>query len=346
MMKIANITSTKSNTSVAVAVETVFDRTTRSLPYKPWRISKKQVMSQKKDAVAVLNSSNTVNSSAIVFCYEAGELLDKVPEASELYIAARNSVDHYRQVATNDSDPADIQCAHAEALLALEIVGLKEQLHCALTMSHPGKWPKMHEIIKGLWCGGLVALNDDCRELREKNVSCVVSVVSAEKRKLPIDLVKEHLHIQVYDSDDAQLLDHFPAIATFIEGALALNRVVFVHCGAGISRAPTAVTSFIMWRYGLPARDALNLVKRARPCTRPNTNFVRQLVEWEKRDVGSKEVAGEYLTSGREINAADVKNDTSRSCDEDSSDGNSITENRSSIFAGGQSSPNIKNKLS
>jgi protein-tyrosine phosphatase len=41
------------------------------------------------------------------------------------------------------------------------------------------------------------------------------------------------------DADDADLLAHFPAIARFIAEAREQGGVVYVHCGAGISRAPT-----------------------------------------------------------------------------------------------------------
>jgi protein-tyrosine phosphatase len=55
-----------------------------------------------------------------------------------------------------------------------------------------------------------------------------------------------------------------------------------VHCGAGISRGPTAVIAYLMassqrFAYG----DARRLVAAARPCTRPNDGFVRALRRYE-----------------------------------------------------------------
>jgi hypothetical protein len=47
-----------------------------------------------------------------------------------------------------------------------------------------------------------------------------------------------------------------------------------------------------MWRYRLSARDAINLVKKARPSARPNVNFVQQLVEWEAQVVRERGLLG------------------------------------------------------
>ena len=123
----------------------------------------------------------------------------------------------------------------------------------------------------------------------------MVSVVSAEKRRLPPHIVQEHLHIQAHDSLDAQLLHHFPRICAFVEAAREENAPVFVHCGAGISRAPTAVVACLMWRYRLPAKDALRQMKKARPSARPNVNFVQQLVNWEHHVSSVKGLVNDIL---------------------------------------------------
>ncbi|CAM9104317.1 unnamed protein product, partial [Ectocarpus fasciculatus] len=125
-------------------------------------------------------------------------------------------------------------------------------------------------------------LNDNCRALVERNITCVVSVVSADKRALPKSIISEHLHIHAHDDSKANLLQQFPRIVEFVDQNLKRNNCVYIHCGAGVSRAPTSTTAYLMWRYRLPATEALTMVKRARPMARPNVNFVSQLKEWEK----------------------------------------------------------------
>ena len=139
-------------------------------------------------------------------------------------------------------------------------------------------------LLSGLWCGGWTALNDNCRVLSERNISRVVSVISTDKRELPKS-ISHHLHIQVHDTLDASLLPHFPRICLFIEMAREANASVLIHCGAGISRAPSAVAACLMKRYRLSAKDALRLVKNSRPSARPNISFVQQLVAWQEEIV-------------------------------------------------------------
>jgi protein-tyrosine phosphatase len=59
--------------------------------------------------------------------------------------------------------------------------------------------------------------------------------------------------------------------------------VAYIHCGAGISRAPTAAAAYAIWAHGLCAADALALVRAGRPSARPNVGFVRALRAWEDR---------------------------------------------------------------
>ena len=71
-----------------------------------------------------------------------------------------------------------------------------------------------------------------------------------------------------------RLAERFPEICRFIDAARAHGRV-YVHCGAGISRAPTAVASYVMSKFGLSALVAVRLIRAARPCIRPNVGFAR-----------------------------------------------------------------------
>ncbi|KAJ1619935.1 protein-tyrosine phosphatase-like protein [Pavlovales sp. CCMP2436] len=142
----------------------------------------------------------------------------------------------------------------------------------------------MHMVLPGLWVGGWAALLNDCQALRERSVTHVVSVISADKRQLPA-FVRGHYHALVDDSEEAAgtLATHFEPVCQFIAQALQSGGTCYVHCGAGISRAPTTATAYIMWARHLRATDALALVRKARQVARPNAGFVRALREWEKR---------------------------------------------------------------
>ena len=53
--------------------------------------------------------------------------------------------------------------------------------------------------------------------------------------------------------------------------------------GAGISRAPSIAIAYVMFKLGLSAADALQLVKERRQCVRPNPGFAAQLKLWEAK---------------------------------------------------------------
>lgn len=263
--------------------------TNKATQQRPWRLSKEQVIKERKQTAMVLSRNNSessfnVNGKAIIFCYEAEALLDSLPlpkkETSE-YLVARSSVERFRQVATNDAGKEDIERARVDAVTSLKNLGLEKEMREALRVCPPGKWPVMHEIIKGVWCGGWAALQNECRALQEHNISSVVSVVSADKRHLPSSIVKEHLYVHAHDDGNANLLEHFPRIVSFVGESLRKGCNVYIHCGAGVSRAPTCTTAFIMARFKLPADESLKLVRKARPAARPNQNFVEQLRDWE-----------------------------------------------------------------
>ena len=57
----------------------------------------------------------------------------------------------------------------------------------------------------------------------------------------------------------------FPTIVRFVDRARRGGESVYVHCGAGISRACTAVAAYVMWKGKLTSADAMKLVKAARP---------------------------------------------------------------------------------
>eukprot|EP00758_Cryptobia_borreli_P013264 Tbor_TRINITY_DN5817_c1_g2::TRINITY_DN5817_c1_g2_i1::g.6641::m.6641 len=56
------------------------------------------------------------------------------------------------------------------------------------------------------------------------------------------------------------------------------NTKVLIHCGAGISRAPTVVCAYLIKKFQLTsAAPAIQVVQAARPCARPNPGFKKQL---------------------------------------------------------------------
>ncbi|KAJ6561145.1 protein-tyrosine phosphatase-like protein [Mycena vulgaris] len=71
--------------------------------------------------------------------------------------------------------------------------------------------------------------------------------------------------------------NHFPTTCQFIQEALDDGSRMLVHCVMGISRSATVVCAYLMFSRHLSASQAIQFVRKRRPQSRPNYNFIRQL---------------------------------------------------------------------
>lgn len=71
--------------------------------------------------------------------------------------------------------------------------------------------------------------------------------------------------IRDFDPDD---LEHrIPGAAAALGELLSAGHQVYVHCTAGVCRAPAVVIAFLAWHRGWDLDEAYEFVKRQRPCS-------------------------------------------------------------------------------
>ena len=87
-----------------------------------------------------------------------------------------------------------------------------------------------------------------------------------------------HKSIDVDDDYQTNIIQYFQECLLFIEG----NDKIFVHCAAGMSRSPTIVIAYIMWKNKLSLNKAIKFVKEKRSIISPNDNFMNQLKIFEE----------------------------------------------------------------
>ncbi|XP_018415896.1 PREDICTED: protein phosphatase Slingshot homolog 1 [Nanorana parkeri] len=88
-------------------------------------------------------------------------------------------------------------------------------------------------------------------------------------------------NIRVYDEESTDLLSHWNDAYNFINKAKKNNSKCLVHCKMGVSRSASTVIAYAMKEYGWSMENAYSYVKQRRSVTRPNSGFMRQLLEYE-----------------------------------------------------------------
>jgi len=73
-------------------------------------------------------------------------------------------------------------------------------------------------------------------------------------------------HIPVPDGDFEFLADRLPIIVEVVHAHREAGATVYLHCNAGMNRAPTAAIAYLHVREGLSLEAARDAVKQARPC--------------------------------------------------------------------------------
>ena len=115
------------------------------------------------------------------------------------------------------------------------------------------------------------------KKLKQLGIKKVLTVMSAfGNHYSPHEFI--HKSIDVDDDFRTNIICHFKECILFIEG----KDKIFVHCAAGMSRSPTIVIAYIMWKRKLRLNEAIKFVKEKRSIISPNDNFMSQLKIFEE----------------------------------------------------------------
>jgi len=105
----------------------------------------------------------------------------------------------------------------------------------------------------------VVSLQDDA-DLASKNL-----VLRELERAYRRERVAFH-HMPVPDGATEVLADRLPAIVTLLVELVARGERVYLHCSAGMNRAPTVAIAYLHVQEGLPLAVARDDVKARRHC--------------------------------------------------------------------------------
>ncbi|CAM2100281.1 dual specificity protein phosphatase 19 [Caretta caretta] len=120
----------------------------------------------------------------------------------------------------------------------------------------------------------------DLETMKKYGVTHVLNVAYGVENAFPNDFI--YKNISILDLPETDITSYFPECFEFIEQAKMLDRVVLVHCNAGVSRAAAIIIGFLINSEGLNFARAFSWVKNARPAICPNPGFMEQLRKYQE----------------------------------------------------------------
>jgi hypothetical protein len=122
-------------------------------------------------------------------------------------------------------------------------------------------------IIKNLYLGNINCAND-VEFLEKNNIGAILNCTEDEPYNDYFDN-KYKLRLSINDSKNSDNIDKFKydiiECIEFIESCIDKNIAVYVHCYWGLMRSATVVCGYLIKKYNMPYRDAINMVKEQRP---------------------------------------------------------------------------------
>lgn len=156
---------------------------------------------------------------------------------------------------------------------------------------------KMQPMVNERACGFIVDTNPDLSVgsmfeflyFGSQDVACDASILNTLKItdilsvgiKVPTYKNFKYKFIEAYDLPSFNMTNIFDECFKYFENIRLMDRRVFVHCNAGISRSPTIIIAYVMRYFKIGFEDSFKLVKEKRMTINPNAGFISQLKDYE-----------------------------------------------------------------
>ena len=101
------------------------------------------------------------------------------------------------------------------------------------------------------------------KHLEKEGIHAVVNL-RIEKDDAVLGLAPKHYCYLPTIDDDAPSVEHLHEGISFITRQISAGEKVYIHCGAGVGRAPTMAAAYLM-STGISLDEALSKIKKVRP---------------------------------------------------------------------------------
>jgi protein-tyrosine phosphatase len=122
----------------------------------------------------------------------------------------------------------------------------------------------------------------DYEFLKKNNITHIINCAATSKNFTPViydDFT--YLSLDIKDEPGFDIFFYIYQCIDFIENANNKNhRKILIHCYEGVSRAPTILSAYLIWKYNYERDYVIKLLKDKRPCVDINMGFLYQLERW------------------------------------------------------------------
>ena len=112
---------------------------------------------------------------------------------------------------------------------------------------------------------------------KAEKINNVLSITDSPPN-YPEELNINHKTINLKDCLSVNIIPFLKECIDFIEN----SDKIYIHCSCGISRSPTVVIAYLMWKTQSSFIQVCNFVQKRRPCIEPSIVFIKQLKKFEK----------------------------------------------------------------
>eukprot|EP00884_Botryococcus_braunii_P007724 jgi/Botrbrau1/16953/Bobra.49_2s0017.1 len=145
-----------------------------------------------------------------------------------------------------------------------------------------------HDIADQLIVGSCLQTPDDVDRVREEagidSVLCLQMDSDMEYFSLDIDPIIErcgergdirHIRYRIRDFDPFDLRMRLAGAVALVKRELDAGRKIYIHCTAGMGRAPATALAYLYWCRGVPLKEAHAAFVETRPCN-PRVAAIRE----------------------------------------------------------------------
>jgi protein-tyrosine phosphatase len=144
-----------------------------------------------------------------------------------------------------------------------------------LYMNKVNLYPSYEQITNKIYLGNEDTARD--KEILNKlNISNILICAEGCEPFFPNEFKYKILYID--DAIDENILSWLEEAFEFIDSSI---NNIYIHCAMGISRSPTIVISYLMYKKKMKYEEAYDFVKEKRKVISPNSGFQEQLKKFE-----------------------------------------------------------------